>query len=108
MLEVAQLRLDQKQQTARYANTVIVLNPTTFKILWLLAKQQPSIVAKTELEFVLWGDLKPEKDILRSHIYNLRKSLANADVPVIVQAKHGHGYQLIVEAVANKLDDHDA
>lgn len=108
VIEVGHLRLDQKQQTASFANQPIVLNPTTFKIIWLLAKQQPNLVEKTELEFALWGELKPEKDILRSHIYNLRKALENADVPVIVQAKHGQGYQLLMTALTNELDAHDA
>lgn len=88
------LRLDRKQQTADINGTDLLLNPTTFKILWQLSKAHPALVAKKEIEFMLWGDLKPEKDILRSHIYNLRKSLSKCAEQVTVVGKHGQGYQL--------------
>lgn len=91
--------LDQKQQNAEINSEPLLLNPTTFKIMWLLTKQSPELVPKRELEFSLWGDLRPDKDILRSHIYNLRKSLEKCTSAVKVIAKHGQGYQLTVAEI---------
>lgn len=89
-----ELSLNHQDKSCRYRDVAINLNPTTFKILWQLAKNHPNLVPKAELEFLLWGDAKPEKDILRSHIYNLRKSLEKASSAIAVSAKHGQGYQL--------------
>lgn len=89
------LELDQQNKTARFNGQSLKLNPTTFKILTLLCKNHPNLVDKAELEFQLWGDLLPENDVLRSHIYNLRKSLAGCADHFKIQSKHGQGYQLV-------------
>ena len=89
--------LDRKQQNASVNDTPLLLNPTTFKIMWQLTKGYPTIVAKKDIEFSLWGEFPPDNDILRSHIYNLRKSLAKCTSSVTVVGKHGQGYQLAIE-----------
>lgn len=96
LLNLKGISLNQKQMVASIDDEPLNLNPTTFKIMWLLAKAYPELVAKSEIEFTLWGDLRPEKDILRSHIYNLRQSLAKCSTHVTITAKHGQGYQLAV------------
>lgn len=88
-------KLDQKNKTAHFNSGLLLLNPTTFKILTLLCKSYPNLVTKREMEFRLWGDLSPENDILRSHVYNLRKSLTAHTEFIKVQSKHGQGYQLV-------------
>ena len=95
IISVNSIELNQKQTTASIDSKPLTLNPTTFKIMWLLSKKYPELVEKSEIEFYLWGDLRPDKDILRSHIYNLRKSLEKCSNTVNVQAKHGQGYKLI-------------
>lgn len=99
LLSVEGISLDQKQQSASIDNQALVLNPTTFKIMWQLTKAFPDRVSKQVLEFALWGDLRPEKDILRSHIYNLRKSLNRCTGHVTVVGIHGQGYQLNITTV---------
>ncbi|PKG83169.1 DNA-binding response regulator [Colwellia sp. 75C3] len=97
---VENIMLDHNDKSAAISGKPLVLNPTTFKIMWQLAKAYPNLVAKAELEFLLWGDLPPENDILRSHIYNLRQSLAKCNDDISILAKHGQGYQLVLK---NKL-----
>lgn len=98
ILNVGAISLDEKQQTAHINQQPLVLNPTTFKIMWQLTKVYPELVAKADIEHLLWGESRPEKDILRSHIYNLRKSISKCSEQVSVIGKHGKGYQLeIVE-----------
>ncbi|AZZ97390.1 response regulator transcription factor [Pseudoalteromonas sp. R3] len=89
------LELNTQNKTASFNGETLQLNPTTFKILTLLCKQHPSLVNKSELEFQLWRDALPENDLLRSHIYNLRKSLSGCAEHIKVQSKHGQGYQLV-------------
>lgn len=94
ILHVNDIKLDRNLRVASINNKPLALNPTTFKIMWMLTKQYPALVEKSEIEFCLWGDLRPDNDILRSHIYNLRKSLEKCSSSVKVQAKHGQGYHL--------------
>ena len=88
------IQLDSKQQSASIKGQNLNLNPTTFKIMWQLCKVYPNLLAKNEIEFLLWGEAKPEKDILRSHIYNLRQSIAKCNEQVTIVGKHGKGYLL--------------
>ncbi|ESP92091.1 MULTISPECIES: response regulator transcription factor [Pseudoalteromonas] len=94
------IALNEKTQSADIDNVPLNLNPSTFKIMWLLTKAHPELVAKSEIEFALWGDLQPQRDILRSHIYNLRKSLSKCSHEVSIIGKHGQGYRL--ERASNK------
>jgi len=94
-LTVNGIVLNQRNLTASINANELQLNPTTFKIMWYLTKAYPDLVEKQELENFLWGEDRPEKDILRSHIYNLRKSIACCDQYVSILSKHGKGYQLI-------------
>lgn len=97
-LQVDCLTIDLVQQAVIIDEIPVVLNPSTFKIIVQLTKAYPNLVNKSEIEFNLWGDEVPEKDILRSHIYNLRKALAKVSKRVIVSSKHGRGYQLVITA----------
>jgi len=89
-----QLTLNQTDKTGTASGKTMPLTLASFKILQLLVKKQPEIVAKQEIEFQLWGDLKPENDVLRSHIYKVRKLLANHIPSLCITSKHGQGYRL--------------
>jgi DNA-binding winged helix-turn-helix (wHTH) protein len=58
-------------------------------------KESPNIVAKERLERLLWGDDRPDKDLLRTHIYELRRSL-DADYPAkFLQTVPRIGYRIV-------------
>ena len=60
-------------------------------------KKSPDIVTKDELAQQLWGDLMPDSDVLRSHLYILRKTI---DKPFDQQLLHtipGVGVKLAEE-----------
>lgn len=101
-LSMANLILDQSQQRSEVNGEPLVLNPTTFKILWRLCKAYPALVDKSELSFELWQEQLPDNDILRSHIYNLRQSLSLCCDHLKVLSKRGKGYQLIIENEAQQ------
>lgn len=57
-------------------------------------RESPKIVTRERLEAEIWGDDAPDSDTLRSHLYNLRKSI---DKPFQSQLMHtvpGVGYKL--------------
>lgn len=99
-LSFQQLTLNQSNKTGWVGKQELPLTLASFKILQLLVKKQPEIVEKREIEFQLWGDLKPENDVLRSHIYKVRKILSIHLPNLKITSKHGQGYKL--EKVVNE------
>jgi DNA-binding response OmpR family regulator len=65
------------------------------KVLVHLLQQAPAMVSREALVNAVWGDQPPATDSLRSHVYALRTSLKNANVPVSVETIHGEGFRLI-------------
>lgn len=61
------------------------VSPTGLQILKVLMKKSPEIVTKDQLAQQLWGDLIPDSDVLRSHLYILRKTI---DKPFDSQLLH--------------------
>ncbi|MBZ2188553.1 MAG: response regulator transcription factor [Alcanivorax sp.] len=75
ILAVADLELDPARQEVRRDGQVLKLSPTAFRILRILMRETPKVVSREQLEQELWGDLVPDSDALRSHLYNLRKAV---------------------------------
>lgn len=75
VLQVGTLRYDLASQQVTRDGRFIQLHSGPRKLLRLLMKESPSLVTKDRLESVLWGDERPDKDLLRTHIYELRRSL---------------------------------
>ncbi len=61
------------------------VSPTGLQILKILMKKSPEVVSKDQLAQQLWGDLIPDSDVLRSHLYILRKTI---DKPFDKQLLH--------------------
>lgn len=61
------------------------VSPTGLQILKILMKKSPEVVTKDQLAQQLWGDLIPDSDVLRSHLYILRKTI---DKPFDQQLLH--------------------
>ncbi len=78
ILEIGDLSVDRGQYLVTKAGALIQLNRTCFSILVELIKAAPQVVTREELENILWKDYRPASDVLRSHIYTIRKKL---DVP---------------------------
>jgi DNA-binding response OmpR family regulator len=78
IMEIGPIRVDTQQRQVTKDGMPIKLNRTCFRILVELLRSAPGVVMREDLEHLLWGDFKPASDVLRSHIYSLRKAL---DVP---------------------------
>ncbi|GMG86051.1 response regulator transcription factor [Biformimicrobium ophioploci] len=95
-LSVGDLVLDKDTLCVSRGDEEIRLAPTGLKILETLMRSSPAVLSRAELERRVWGDVLPDSDTLRSHMYSLRKKIDKPfDKPMILNHP-GSGYQLVV------------
>jgi DNA-binding response OmpR family regulator len=73
----------------------ILLTPTAYKILTILMREAPKLVAREIIARELWGDEPPDSDALRTHIHALRQSLDRSFEFPMLKTIAGSGYQLV-------------
>ncbi len=98
-LEVADLRIDTGTLEVSREGKRLNLTPIGLKLLMTLVKASPKVVSRRELERSVWGDIVPDSDALRSHLYNLRKIIDRPFDTPLLHTIAGSGYRLV------KLDD---
>ena len=74
-LQVADLRYDLATLEVSRGERVLHLYPACRKLLEVLMQASPAAVTRERLEYALWGDEPPDGDMLRSHVYELRRSI---------------------------------
>jgi len=84
-LQVADLRLDLGTLEATRGGRLLHLYPACRKLLELLMRASPAVVTRERMEESLWGDSPPDGDMLRSHVYELRRSI---DGPFAIKLIH--------------------
>ncbi len=94
-LEVGDLLLDTGTLEVKRGGQSIYLSPIGLKILTILMRESPKVVTRSQLEHEIWGDILPDSDTLRSHMYNLRKQI---DKPFnqepLLQTIQSRGYRI--------------
>lgn len=85
VLDVADLRFDLATQEVTRAGAPLQLYAGGKKLLEALMRASPAVVSRERLESILWGDDPPDRDMLRSHVYELRRSI---DAPFPVKLIH--------------------
>jgi len=93
-LQVADLQLDPARQEVRRDGQLLKLSPTAFRILRILMRESPKVVSREQLEHELWGDLVPDSDALRSHLYNLRKAVDKPFEHALLETLPGVGFSI--------------
>jgi DNA-binding response OmpR family regulator len=73
------------------------LNPVQRKVLELLMRNTHRVVTREELEQHIWGDMLPDNDVLRMHIYSLRNVVDKPFATKLIHTIHGAGYRLVAE-----------
>lgn len=73
----------------------IKLTPIGIKILQILLHASPRVVSRREIERQVWGDILPDSDTLRSHMYNLRKSIDKPFDKQLLETMQNTGYRLV-------------
>ena len=94
VLEVHDLRLDLSTLEATRSGMPVHLFPAGRKLLETLMRASPAVVTREELERVLWGNDPPDGDMLRSHIYELRREVDGPFPVKLIHTLPRVGYRL--------------
>ncbi len=79
---------------ARRDGRLLHLYPACRKLLEVLMRASPAAVSRGELEYALWGDEPPEGDLLRSHVYELRRVVDGPFERKLIHTLPRVGYRL--------------
>jgi DNA-binding response OmpR family regulator len=91
---VADLEVNTETLSVQRENNSITLTPTGFKLLSLLMRASPAVVKRDEIERHIWGEVLPDSDSLRSHMYSLRKLVDKPYDKKLIKTHQGNGYQI--------------
>ena len=97
VLRVGDLVLDTSTMSVTRAGTSIKLMPIGIKLLTILMRASPRVVSRQQLEHEVWGDLLPDSDTLRSHLYALRRAVDKPFARTLLHTLPGLGYRLADE-----------
>jgi DNA-binding response OmpR family regulator len=87
VLDTATLRLTREGQE-------LTVSPIGLKLLTILMRESPRVVSRRDIEREVWGDLLPDSDTLRSHLYNLRKIIDKPFQKSLLHTIHSAGYRV--------------
>lgn len=94
VLTVGDLSLDLRTMEATRGGRRIQLSRTSRQLLELLMRESPNVVARQRLEQVAWGEETPQIDLLRSHMYVLRRAIDQGSERKLLHTVSGVGYRL--------------
>ena len=95
LLEVGDLVVDTSTMAVTREGRSLSLTPTGFRILTTLMRASPAVVPRQELERRVWGDMLPDSDTLRSHMYNLRRIVDKPFANPLLKTVQSSGYQIV-------------
>jgi len=93
-IRVGDLVFDPRTMRVERDGQRLELSPTSIRILKILMRESPRIVTREQIENELWGDMLPDSDTLRSHMYNLRKSIDRPFETKLLHTIQGMGFKL--------------
>jgi DNA-binding response OmpR family regulator len=93
-LTVSDLVLDLTTMKVTRSGRELALTPIGLKLLKLLMQESPRIVERDAIERLIWGDLPPDSDALRSHMYSLRKAVDRPFARPLIHTQHSAGFRL--------------
>jgi DNA-binding response OmpR family regulator len=93
-LHVGDLTLDTGTLTVTRAGETLSLTPICLRILTVLMRASPRVVSRGDIEREVWGDVLPDSDTLRSHLYNLRKTIDKPYPKPLLHTVQSAGYRL--------------
>ncbi len=94
VLRVDDLEVDTGTLEVRRLGQRISLTPIGLRLLISLMRASPKVLSRRTLEREVWGDIAPDSDALRSHLYNLRKAIDKPFDQALLQNVPGMGYRL--------------
>jgi DNA-binding response OmpR family regulator len=97
ILSVGDLSLNLDSWRATRQNKDLALHRASLRILEVLMRASPNVVSRNDLEYLLWGDLPPDSDPLRSHMYELRREIDKDFAVKMLRTLRGVGFALTCE-----------
>lgn len=95
VLQVGDLTFDTGTLEVKRAGSELKLTPIGLKILSILMRASPRVVSRRQIEREVWGDILPDSDTLRSHIYSLRKIIDRPFEKQLMHTLQNTGYKLV-------------
>ena len=95
LLQIGDLTVDTSTLEVKRDGLTLTLTPIAYKILITLMRASPAVVSRRELEREVWGDILPDSDTLRSHLYNLRKIIDKPFEQQLLHTIQGSGYKVV-------------
>ncbi len=97
VLEIRDICVNTESRTVTKAGVPVELTRTCFSILVELMSAAPKVVTREDLGKKLWNDYIPASDVLRSHIYALRKKIDTPGRESMVETVLGIGFRISVD-----------
>lgn len=94
VLQIADLRFDLATLEVTRGDTALHIFPAGRRLLQVLMQASPAAVTRERLEHALWGDELPDGDMLRSHVYELRRSIDTGFRTKLIHTLPRVGYRL--------------
>jgi len=94
ILTVGDMTLDTAILRVTRAEKVLTVSPIGLKLLTILMRESPRVVSRRDIEREVWGDMLPDSDTLRSHLYNLRCVIDRPFPSALLHTVHSAGYRL--------------
>ena len=95
VLQVGDLTFDTGTLEVKREGQELKLTPIGLKILGILMRASPRVVSRRQIEREVWGDILPDSDTLRSHIYSLRKIIDRPFDKQLMHTLQNTGYKLV-------------
>lgn len=94
-LKVDDLEYDKSTMEFRRGQNNISLKPVPREILILLMRNSHRVVSRHEIEMEIWRDHPPDSEVLRTHIYAIRRAIEKKGTKKLLHTIHGVGYRLV-------------
>ncbi|WP_027070581.1 response regulator transcription factor [Novilysobacter defluvii] len=94
VLKVADLVLDPASLRVTRGGAELQLSPIGLRLLTILMRESPRVVSRQEIEREIWGNGLPDSDTLRSHLYNLRKTIDKPFDKQLLHTVQSAGYRI--------------
>ena len=94
VLNVGDMTLDTATLRLTRSGRELTVSPIGLKLLAILMRESPRVVSRRDIEREIWGDMLPDSDTLRSHLYNLRRVIDKPFASPLLHTIHSAGYRL--------------
>lgn len=94
VLAVGDLSFNLRTMEVARGGRQLQLSRISRRLLELLMRESPRVVARQRLEHAAWGEETPQIDLLRSHMYVLRRAIDQGSQRKLLHTVSGEGYRL--------------